>query len=113
MRKCILSPLCSAFVVPGLGQIINHQLKKGLILLSIIFVLFVGGTIELVFMILSIMNQGRVAPSEPGDLVKSFQGDSLTTLWLFIIPFAVVWVYSVLDAFWAGRRLDKQEGEAS
>jgi hypothetical protein len=30
MRHAILAPLLSAFVLPGLGQVINRQIVKGL-----------------------------------------------------------------------------------
>jgi hypothetical protein len=33
MQKAIMSPLCSGLVIPGLGQIINQDLKKGIIIL--------------------------------------------------------------------------------
>jgi len=110
MKKYILSPLCSAFVIPGLGQIINQDLKKGLTILALVFALFIGGSVKLVFMIESIMNRGGAGPPQPGDVMERLQGEGFTLLWLLIIIFAVVWIYSVLDAFWTGKRLDGQEG---
>ena len=38
MKKSIISPLCSALIIPGLGQVINNNIKKGLIILGIVFV---------------------------------------------------------------------------
>ena len=109
MKKTILSPLCSAFVIPGLGQIINHDLKKGLTILALVFALFIGGSLKLVFMIKSAMNRGGAGLPQSGDVMERLQGEGSTVLWLLIIIFAVVWIYSVLDAFRTGKRLDVQE----
>ncbi|MGD2126272.1 MAG: hypothetical protein PVG99_09345 [Desulfobacteraceae bacterium] len=110
MKRSILSPLCSAFVVPGLGQIINQSLKKGLVILAIVFGLFVGGTVKLAFMIKSIINQPGFRIDHPERFVEKIQGEGLSSLWYLIIAFAVVWIYSVLDAFWSGKKLDNQIG---
>lgn len=109
MKKYILSPLCSAFVIPGLGQIINQDLKKGLIILAVVFALFVGGSIKLAFMIKALMDQGGLGVSPSTDVLKRLHGESFTTLWPLIIAFAAVWIYSVMDAFWTGKRLDREE----
>ena len=51
MKKATRSPLCSAFVIPGLGQIINQNVKKGVCLLLSVLILFVLGVIKLVQLI--------------------------------------------------------------
>jgi hypothetical protein len=85
--------------VPGLGQILNQNLKKGLIILALVLALFLGGAIRLAFLLKSMMNQ----PGAP-----SF--NALTSLWYLIFPFGITWVYSVIDAFWTGRKRDKAIG---
>lgn len=99
MKRSLLSPLCSAFVVPGLGQILNQNFKKGLIILAIVLGLFLGGTVKLAFTLKSMMNQPEV---------HAF--NALGSLWYLIFPFVITWVYSVMDAFWTGRKLDKETG---
>ncbi|MEJ2724508.1 MAG: hypothetical protein P8175_07655 [Deltaproteobacteria bacterium] len=96
MKRSLLSPLCSAFVVPGLGQILNQDFKKGLIILALVLALFLGGAIKLAFMLRSMINQ-----SGP----NSF--NALSSLWYLIFPFVIIWIYSVFDAFWIGRKLDR------
>jgi uncharacterized membrane protein len=99
MKRSILSPLCSAFIVPGLGQILNQNLKKGLIILAVVLALFLGGAVKLAFMLRSMMSQAET---------HSF--NALSSLWYLIFPFVITWVYSVIDAFWTGRKLDKEIG---
>ena len=100
MKRSLLSPLCSAFIVPGLGQILNQNFKKGLIILAVVLGLFSGGTVKLAFILRSMMNQ----PQTPSI-------DALSSLWYLIFPFVITWIYSVIDAFWTGRKLDKAMGE--
>jgi uncharacterized membrane protein len=100
MKRSLLSPLCSAFVVPGLGQILNQNFKKGLIILAVVLALFLAGTVKLAFMLKSIMRQ----PGTPSV-------HALRSLWYLIFPFVITWIYSVIDAFWTGRKLDRAKGE--
>ena len=73
MKKYILSPLCSALVIPGLGQIINHNLRKGVIILSIVFLLFLGGTVKLAFIIHALASHPKVTSSGSGDIMEKLQ----------------------------------------
>ena len=113
MKRTILSPLCSAFVIPGLGQVINQDLKKGLAVMAVVFALFIGGSVKLAFMIAAIMNRGGAPPSTAADVMGRLRGQGFTVLWVLILIFALVWIYSVLDAFTAARRLDRKEGGTS
>jgi len=108
MRQYILAPLCSAFIVPGLGQIINQSLKKGLIILSVVFILFIAGTIKLFFILQSALADVNVAQLKSVPVGDQLQGKDLTVLWVLLGLFAIVWVYSVLDAFWVGKKMECQ-----
>jgi uncharacterized membrane protein len=100
MKRSFLSPLCSAFIVPGLGQILNQDFKKGLIILAVVLALFLGGTVKFAFLLRSMMNQPETASVH-----------ALRSLWYLIFPFVIIWIYSVIDAFWRGRKLDRAKGE--
>ena len=100
MKRSLLSPLCSAFIVPGLGQILNQNLKKGLIVLAVVFAIFLGGAAKLAFVMKTIMDQPEIQS------VNTF-----ASLWYLIIPFVITWLYSVIDAFWTGRKLDETTEE--
>ena len=109
MKKAILSSLCSAFIIPGLGQILNHELKKGLLLLSAVFFLFVGGCVKLAFIITSIMASTSPMEGDPQRLVQAIEAENLSSLWVLVALFAVIWIYSVIDAFVSGRRVEAEE----
>ena len=36
------------------------------------------------------------------------QGEDISVLWVLLMIFAVVWIYSVLDAFWTGKKLESR-----
>ena len=106
MKKYILAPLCSALIVPGLGQIINQSLKKGLLILSLAFLLFIAGTIKLFLILQSALidvNTGRLKTSNIGE---GLQARDFTLLGILLGLFAIIWVYSILDAYWEGKKLE-------
>ena len=109
MKKAILSSLCSAFVIPGLGQILNHEIKKGLLLLSAVFILFVGGCIKLAFIVTSIMDSPSSMGGDPQKFLQAIEAENLGSFWILVALFAVIWIYSVIDAFLSGRRLEVEK----
>jgi len=108
MKKYILSPLCSALVIPGLGQILNNNLKKGVCLLAIVFILFIAGTVKLVFMVKSILKGLDMNQLDFRLIQERLEGEDISVLWALLMIFSVVWIYSVLDAFWMGKKLESQ-----
>jgi hypothetical protein len=106
MKKYILSPLCSAFIVPGLGQILNSHMKKGLIILSIVFLLLVGSFLELILTMYPVATQSGDSLYLSGDIMEKLKGEDYSPLSYFVIVFAIIWLYSVLDAFWGGIRTE-------
>ena len=97
MKKIILAPLCSALIIPGLGQIVNHEIKKGGLILGAVFLLFIAGSIKLVFILKSMVSQSGSGSLVPSHIVERFD------LLLIIGVFAMIWLYSVLDAFLKAR----------
>jgi len=108
MKKYILAPLCSALIVPGLGQILNRNLKKGLFILSVVFFLFIVGMIKLFFILRSVLADGNTGWLKTPPVGERLQSTDLTILWLLLGLFAIVWVYSILDAFWVGKKMERQ-----
>jgi flagellar biosynthesis protein FlhB len=108
MKKSIAAPLCSGLVVPGLGQILNQQFRKGLIILGLVFVLFVAGAVKLAFLINSLT---RVP-----DLAETSQTAAFSRGDLFLVAgiaaaFLILWVYSVVDAFWVAFQAERSDRE--
>ncbi|MCP4667210.1 MAG: hypothetical protein GY849_12685 [Deltaproteobacteria bacterium] len=107
MKKAALSTLCSALVIPGLGQVLNQHLKKGLFLLAAVFVLFVAALVKLYHIMNTVFVSARAGRSESLPMVDRIKGEDLTVLWLIIGAFTILWLYSVIDAFITGRKIDR------
>ena len=113
MKKAVVSPLCSGLVIPGLGQIINQDLKKGIIILAAVFLLFVMGIIKLAYLINAVFRTGNVDLSDPEMIMDRLRAEDPSTLWFMAAVFVVIWLFSVLDAYRRGRKIDKsEEGES-
>jgi hypothetical protein len=97
MKKSIAAPLCSGLVVPGLGQILNRQIKKGLILLGLVFVLFITGAVKFAFIITSITAAHDLAEASQRAIIR---GSDLFVMAGIAVAFVILWIYSVVDAFW-------------
>ena len=100
MKKYILAPLCSAFIIPGLGQIMNQELKKGALLLGAVFLLLVLTTVRLFFIVESLLSQPGIAPLSLSRLLERLD------ILLILGAFGVLWVYAVADAFFKGWSLE-------
>ncbi len=112
MKQQILSTLCSGLIVPGLGQILNRHIKKGIALLAIVFILFIAGTIQLAVLSTALLEGQALYQLNTVTIMQRLQDADLSGLWVLVSIFAIVWLYAVLDAFWGGRRLDnKNKGE--
>jgi Zn-dependent protease len=109
MQKAIMSPLCSGLVIPGLGQIINQDLKKGIIILCAVFALFVAGIIRLLQIVYSVFRSGHTDLSDPQALMAKLGAEDPTMLWIIGVAFAILWIYAVVDAYRGGRKVDQLE----
>jgi len=109
MQKAIMSPLCSGLVIPGLGQIINQELKKGIIILCAVFALFVAGTVRLLQIVHSVFRSGYTDISDPQALMARLGAEDMSLLWVLGVVFMLIWVYAVVDAYRGGRRMDQSE----
>ena len=110
MKKYILSPLCSAVVVPGFGQVLNHKVRKGVIMMVLTFVLFISATIKLVTLIMAEIK--NVDADAINNLLEfKLSGSNLFGLWVLIALLAVLWLYSIIDALIDGIRIEKEAKE--
>jgi len=110
MKKAIASTLCSAFVIPGLGQVINQDLKKGVCILAAVFVLFLSGLIAMYLRIDSLIETEDIPATDLTVIVDHLRKADFSLLWFLVAAFVSLWLYSVVDAFVRGRKLD-QTGE--
>jgi len=106
MKKALAAALCSALIIPGLVQIMNQQVKKGLVLLGAVLVLFVMAVIAMYALLKSALSETSLVNTKPEAILQRLGSQDFSALWIILGVFAVVWIYSVLDAFWVGRKRD-------
>ena len=111
MKQAFLAALCSALVIPGLGQILNQQLKKGIIMLGAVLVLFGTGVVEMYRIMKYVLQETPPANANPGSIIRSLGSPDNLAVWIIFGLFAIVWIISVVDAFLAGRRMDRLQKE--
>lgn len=113
MKKYISSPLCSAIIVPGFGQVLNGQIKKGLIFMGVTFVIFIAGVIKLTQVITRLLpelNSDELnieGMRTKIDLIEINMMDNSIMI-LIIIILLIVWIYSIIDAFINGIKIEKE-----
>jgi mannitol-specific phosphotransferase system IIBC component len=110
MKKTILAPLCSALVIPGLGQVINHDLKKGVAILAGAFVLLVIAAIRFFQALSGAIEAVQAGPSMQAVLIDLLKAQDFSPMKWVSGAFLLLWAYSVVDAFWRGRNLDRSSG---
>lgn len=113
MKKYIRSTICSALIVPGMGQALNGQFKKGLILMGIVFVILIAVVIKTGQIILDILpglSSGEInveGISEEIDVIKIYIMDN-SIMRIIIFVFLIIWIYSIIDAFITGIKIEKE-----
>lgn len=100
MKRAIIALLLSALIFPGLGQLYNRDLKKGLFLVLLatlgVTVFFLGGLILLNY---------EYAARYPAPLDRELLKELLWQVGqhpVIVCAFGLllgVWIYAVLDAF--------------
>jgi hypothetical protein len=106
----IKAPLASAFVLPGVGQVINRQIAKAVALI------LGAGIYFAVSLFLALRELARAlrapavgnAPEGEGLKALSAQLHAQGSDWLWILAsiWMLIWCYGVFDALIWGRRID-------
>ena len=108
MKHYIVAPLMSAFVLPGLGQILNRQFVKGLILIAAITLIFLSLLVKVFLDLSVVMNEIigadlTLGPDKWGLLMDGMRRRNLTMLWVLVAAAFMVWAFSIFDAYLIGR----------
>lgn len=113
MKKALVSPLCSAFIIPGLGQVLNESLRKGVSILLAVFALLFVAAFKMFRIMRSAMEQPDGAHTAASGLLDRLRAEDFSFLWYLLVVFAVLWIYSVVDAYMEGRKRDRFERKES
>lgn len=108
-KRYILSAIASALIVPGLGQFMNGQVKKAIILMSLVFILFVSGAFQLVGMVLKILRGLNPDVINEKIIAGKLQNMDISALRYILIALMIIWIYSIIDAFISGRKLENEK----
>jgi TM2 domain-containing membrane protein YozV len=110
LKQSILAPLLSALILPGLGQVVNRQMIKGLILMGVTGLIFIATFIKIILDFNAVLNEiagMNLAGRSVFSLVLSGMKDrNLTPLYIMLAIGVVIWLYAIVDAFIGGRRVD-------
>ena len=108
MKKYITAPIGSGIIIPGFGQILNGQIRKGLILMGVVFVIFVACVFELLQIVMGIVPQLSFGEINSQEILARIDVMDFSMLRVIIILFLLVWIYSIIDAFVVGLKVEKE-----
>jgi hypothetical protein len=114
MKHVFLAPLLSAFVLPGLGQVINGQVRKAGLLIAAVSLLFLTLFFKVLydlnkfFMSLPPETYGKNSPTL-STAAQSLSRQDNGLLIILVLLLAGIWVYGVCDAFSVARKKGKDQ----
>ena len=108
MKKYIAAPIGSALIIPGFGQVLNGDIKKGLILLGVVFILFIACVIKLIQIITALLPELNPDEINIEEILARINAMDVTFINILLFIFTAVWLYSVIDALIVGIRVEKE-----
>lgn len=116
MSNALKGALLSGLVLPGLGQIVLKQYRRGMLIMLAVFASLSVIVVETVQQALAILEQielqgdaidmTAISNAAARESVQS-GGVALNLLLLFVI---VCWVAGTIDAYRLGKRKDREQG---
>jgi TM2 domain-containing membrane protein YozV len=111
MKKAISSPFLSAFVFPGLGQINNRQILKGLSLILITLFTLIFIFLKVLSSVLrAIPDKEKItlSPHLIASLTQKVQTENKEIILFAIIFLSIIWVFNIVDAYMNGKKIDSK-----
>ena len=106
----IKAPLASAFVLPGMGQVINRQPAKAVVLILGAGLFFAAGVFLVLREVSRAIMQPAVSQAAEGQkwraLSEQLHSQGAEWLWILAAVWLALWCYGVVDALIWGRRID-------
>jgi hypothetical protein len=112
MKKYIISTFSSAVIVPGLGQVINGQVKKGLIYMGLVFIIVIAFVIKMTKIIMAILPRLDLEKVNVEAIRQKIDFTDYTVLRIITYIFLALWIYSIIDAFIIGLKIEKEKNRA-
>jgi len=114
MKRIILAPLLSAFVLPGLGQVINRQFLKAGLLMAAVMMFFLALVFKLLYdlnkVLLALPLETLEKTSRPlATVAQGLSGQDKTVLVFLLLALLAVWAYGVWDAFTVARKEERDQ----
>jgi len=102
MKKTVLSPLLSAFVFPGIGQLKNRQYLKGIIFILLTAILLIIIFYKIYVIILSsVSDSSQIKISE--DFISKIEARVYAENGIWILSLIFVWLAGIVDAYLSAR----------
>ena len=76
--------------------------------MGLVFILFIAAVTKFSLIVKSLFTGSEITRPNAKFLGERLQGEDFTLLWVLLFLFAMIWVYSVIDAFWTGRKMESQ-----
>ncbi len=86
----------------------NQDVKKGGIVLGFVAILIVSATVRIALILKSVFKEMEPGLYPLSKYLERIMQEDLSLLLYLLLTFAVLWVYSVADAFWVGLRIEKK-----
>ena len=112
MKKTLTSPLLSALVVPGAGQLNNRQYVKGIIMIVVVLVSLSAFIIKICRDVLSIISstgQDKMSADNISQLAIQVQQKNAGIIVMLMLLFLVIWIYGIIDAYIYGKKIDQNK----
>ncbi|MFH1091940.1 MAG: DUF5683 domain-containing protein [Pseudomonadota bacterium] len=114
MKHQLRAALCSALILPGVGQILNRQISKALVMIGVmtgLLVVFIIKLVSVFSIVMGVMFNPQQAAETgrlPAEAAAKYAAD-VRVLFIVVGLGLGLWVYSVVDAYLYGRRLGTAE----
>jgi TM2 domain-containing membrane protein YozV len=118
MKRTILAPLLSALVLPGLGQVINGQVRKAGLLIAAVSLLFLALFLKVLYDLNKVFfnRPWDTAMSDPLTLpqvARTLSGQDKTVLFILLFLLFGIWIYGIWDAYRGARRSESPRADAT
>ena len=108
MKDYLFPILLSALVVPGAGQIYNKEKVKGLILMALFLLVFLGFAITVSVSLAALLPPTMVVtPEQMRGMVENVMEERSGFMTTFVYLTVAIWGYGILDAYLGARDLAK------